>query len=533
MTFNLVSSSWVPAIVEGKRTLVSVREMLTDAANIDGLALEQPLEAAAVFRQILLPVYLDACRPPKSDEQWVERWGEDLDTAAIVKYLDTHEAAFELFDVERPFGQVAGLRTDKGETKPVSLLIAAISSGNNVPLFGSRLDNDPPVLTPGQAALALLAAQCWDTAAIKSGAKGDPKVKAGKTTGNHTGPLGGLGVAIPFGRNFKETLLLNTPVLRHGFRDDRPQWISRRSQTPEWESRSATGLLDLLTWQSRRIRLIPEQENGELVVRQVVLTAGDRLENVAAYEPHSAWKTVEKPKAGQPAVRPVRHVPGRAVWRGLESLLAARDDSSDAFSTTTLLEQLRGLVGNALLEKLPSVRIFTVGVAYGSQSAVVEDVMADVLPLPLAALDPSGEVKHLLDNVADQADALRTAANQLVDNLRLAQGSGEKLPWDKGQRLGDVLVHQLDPVVRRMLSGLQTRPEQITGARKAWAQTAAKLALGLGETALEAAHPSAVLGRKDGKNIYQLTTAERWFKASVRNVLGLEKPVANERRGDA
>jgi len=114
-------------------------------------------------------------------------------------YLDRHAERFDLFHPDFPFAQVAGLHTVKDETKPVSLLLPAVATGNNVPLFSARTEADPPALTPAEAARALLAAQCWDTAAIKSGAAGDPQVKYGKTTGNPTGPLGQLGVVVPWG----------------------------------------------------------------------------------------------------------------------------------------------------------------------------------------------------------------------------------------------------------------------------------------------------------------------------------------------
>lgn len=155
------------------------------------------------------------------------RFTED-EAEQLVRYLGPsgYGGRFRLFDPVRPFAQAGGLTALTGETKPSTLLVPSIATGNNVPLFSAVTEADDLDLTPAQAALWLLHAQCWDTAAIKTGAVGDPQAaKGNKTTGNPTGPLGQLGVIVPTGRTLYETLLLNTPVLADGLDPaDRPQW---------------------------------------------------------------------------------------------------------------------------------------------------------------------------------------------------------------------------------------------------------------------------------------------------------------------
>src|SRR6266542_1999415 len=152
--------------------------------------------------------------------------------------------------------------------------------------------------------------------------------------------------------------------------------------TAEWESRPANGLLDLLTWQSRRIRLVPEVDAGEVVVRRVMVAAGNRLQATPQVEPHTMWRQNPNPRPGQGSVRPMRHQPGRAAWQGLTSMLALPElaDGKAQVSTSLLLTQISRLrVGGHLPEDLP-LQVLTVGVEYGNQSAVVEDVMVDVIP---------------------------------------------------------------------------------------------------------------------------------------------------------
>jgi CRISPR system Cascade subunit CasA len=510
-SFNLVNEPWVPVIEGGRPVLVSLLDALTRAHDLDGLATAKPLETIAVLRQVLLPVYLDACGLPGDEKEWAQRWrDEQLPVGALKSYL-----------------------TAKDEVKPVSLLLAATATGNNVPLFTARTEAEPPALAPDQAVRVMLATHCWDTAAIKSGAADDPKVSGGKTTGNPTGPCGSMGVVVPIGRTLAETLLLNTPIVRQPPIEDRPQWRGQRV-TGAWQERHPTGLLDLLTWQSRRIRLVPELDSGgQVVVRRVVLCAGDRLAQIPAnVEPHTTWRQVKKPKAGQPPTMPVRHAPGRAAWRGLGPMLATIPTVESEHSSSLLLSQLNNLRSGNCLPTDPPVQVLTVGVVYGNQSAVVEDVIVDLIPMPVAALDPESDVRYVIDNAIVQAEKLRHAGNRLDDDLRKACG-GENLPWDRGLRLGDALMHEFNSVARRLLAGLQRHPEQYELAEDAWRAKARDLAFNVSKIALSSVPPTAFLGRevadKNGKDasrkkreIYRASLAEAAYRRAVRNILGIE-----------
>jgi CRISPR system Cascade subunit CasA len=524
--FNLLTEPWVPLVREGLRVEVGLREAILDAHGFDGFAVDDPLEAVAVFRQVLLPAVLDALGAPRDTDEWAALWNAGRFPAErIAGYLDAHASSFGLFDGERPFAQAAGLRTENDRTKPVSLLIPRLASGNNVPLFSARTEDNPPALPAGAAARALLAAQCWDTAAIKSGAVGDPNMKAGKTTGNPTGPLGQLGVVIPLGATLFHTVMLSLPILPQGLRaEDRPQWRVRTAVGPVWRIREVHGLLDLLTWQSRRVRLVAEPDSavsGGVVVRQVVLSAGDRLAgSVHDVEPHTAWHRVEKPGKDDPPVRPLRHRPGRAAWRGLEALLATAHTGSERVTGPAVLTQLARLRAFGHVPADLPLRVLTVGVEYGNQSAVIEDVMVDEIPLPVAALVTHSDVRETVLRVAGQAERLRVTANRLGDDLRAAQG-GDKVPWDRSQRLGDVLVYALTPAVRRLLAGLARRPDDVDRAEDAWVAVARRLAWQVAEPALSGAGPGTFLGRRPGDRFGpRLATAEASFRRALNDILG-------------
>lgn len=522
VSFNVGYEPWALVVDRGRRTEVSLTEAIIRAHELEGLALDDPPQAVAVLRQALLPMLWTSLGVPDSEAEWVRRWEEGhFDPEKVSATIAEQSEMLDLFHPTRPFAQVGGLHTVKGDNKPVSLLLPAIATGNNVPLFSARTEADPPPLTPAEAARAVLATHCWDTAAIKSGAAGDPQARAGKTTGNPTGPLGALGVIVPMGQTLFETLMLNTPILRQGLAPtDRPQWFE--SAGPAWRSRPALGLLDLLTWQSRRIRLFPETDGqGRTVVRRVIVSAGDRLAPLPEIEPHTAWRRVDKPRPGDPPRRPIRHQPGRALWRGMTALLATRPHLQQTVSAPRMLAQIADLQAEGHLPADLPLQVLAVGVTYGNQSAIVEDVVVDTIPLPLAALSPDSDVRRLLLEVVEQAEGLRSAANTLADNLRQAAG-GDKLPWDKSLRLGEILINEFSPVLRRMLAGLQRQPDRVDDAEHAWKITVRQLARQVAEHELAATPVTAFLGRKvDDRHTLRLSTAESLFNRKINSILGV------------
>ncbi|WP_345023086.1 type I-E CRISPR-associated protein Cse1/CasA [Actinomadura keratinilytica] len=525
--FSLIEQPWLRARLGDSRVEpLGLADVLARAGEITEIVVDLPTQFPALLRQVLLPVVVDALGAPADRRAWAERFGQGAFTEdekeKINAYLHTYRERFDLFHPETPFGQVAGLRTAKDETKGSGLLVATQATGNNVPLFSSRSEADPPPLTPAEAALWLLHAHCWDTAAIKTGVVGDPKVKSGKTTGNPTGPLGQLGVVVPIGRTLYETLLLNIPIGVQG-RLGAPQWT--RSIGPAWETRTAQGLLDLWTWQSRRIRLIPEQTADGPRVCQVIVAAGDRLAATPDWEPHTAWR-VDRPAKKSAKPGPLRHTPGKAIWRGLNALLAVEASDTASFKTSELLDQVNGLLADELIDERYPLRAETFGMVYGNQSAIVEDVLHDLLPVPIAALRADGDVRDVVLDTAEQAEQLAHAVNRLSDDLRRAAGL-DPIPWDRGQRPGERLLYLLDPVVRRLLHGLRevTDAQTLDRGVLGWELTAHRLALQVADSIHATVPESVFAGREvrkpDGTKeaAYPLGVAEDTFRRKVDRIL--------------
>ncbi len=416
--------------------------------------------------------------------------------------------------------QVAGLEAVSGEWKSISLLMPEVATGNNVPLFSAFNESSVPPLTSALAAQRLLTTHAWDTAAIKTGAKGDPKVSGGKTTGNHTGTAGALGIVIPLGRNLFETLLLSC-LVGTSAPQDQPTW-RQSPATAEWTSRVPRGIRDLLTWQSRRIRLLPEVAEGGIMVAKVVVAAGDRMELLPPdMEPHTMWRAVDAAKGGGPQ-RPVRHQSGRAAWRGMAPMVATRAQH-DGLSSTGALTQL------GAMDEIPDdypLGVLTVGVAYGNQSAVIEDVMTDSLPLSVRALRGDNAMRGDLEDAVTAAEGCMRALNKLADNLRRAAG-GDPTPWDRGQRPGDRLIAGLNDPAQELLHGAQRSPERMTEHLVRWEEMLRERVWAIADPLLDDAPAGTFLGRaedREGKRFIRQSNTEGFFRGAVRKALPRAHP---------
>ncbi|TQM66875.1 CRISPR system Cascade subunit CasA [Actinomadura hallensis] len=534
-SFNLVDDPWLRlrCAETGEITEVGIADALLNAGSYGELVVDLPTQLPAIMRQVLLPIVLDALGSPADSKEWARRFAQgrfdERERNELGAYLETHRQRFDLFDPAAPFAQVGDLRTSKGETKGSALLVATAATGNNVPLFASRTEADPLPLTPAEAARWLVHAHCWDTAAIKTGVVGDPKAKGGKTTGNPTGPLGQLGVVMPIGRTLYDTLLLNLPIGVGGWLGT-PQW--KRTLGPEWEIRAVDGLLDLWTWQSRRIRLVPEDTDEGPRVTRVIVAAGDRLSVIPDKEPHTAWRAnnpstkIGRKTTTSSPLRPLRHTPGKAIWRGLNALLAVSgNEHVRGFETSELLDQLGGLAAEGLFDERYPLRVETFGMLYGNQSAVVEDVLHDLTPLPVAALRANADVHEFVLDAVDQAEQLAQAVNRLSDDLRRAAGL-DPIPWDKAQRPGERVLHALDPAVRRLLHGLQnsTDADVVERAQEAWEITAVRATMQVADSVYASVPENIFAGREyktdNGTNTsFGLGHAFHTFYDRIDNVL--------------
>jgi CRISPR system Cascade subunit CasA len=332
-SFNLISEPWIRCEWQGgRREELGLRAVLIEAHEIIEVAGDNPLVTAALHRLLLAIVHRCVGDPagPRSIGEWQElRRSGRFEPSVIGAYLDPRHDRFHLFHPEQPFYQVAGLPLARAAT--ISRLRQ--QGDNNPTLFDHQMVDTPPALTPAEAARLLVAVQAFDLGGIKTSDNLQGKESADGA------PLVQSAVCLARGANLFETLLLNL----HGYdpddndlpfsfdsATDRPAW--ERAGKTESKDRVPDGYLDLLTWQARRVLLVPEQDaGGNVVVRAAVLFKGyqfptdfyqDSAETMVPY------RKVQKPAPGQKPFAPLRLSEDRALWRDSTALMASVDDSA-------------------------------------------------------------------------------------------------------------------------------------------------------------------------------------------------------------
>lgn len=533
-SFPLTERPWIPVIGRaGGCRLVGLRQLFAESDQIRTIAGDLPTQTMALLR-LLLAVLHRAVDGPADERAWRTLWrAPTLPLADLDDYLDDYQDRFDLLHATTPFYQVADLRTEAG--KPVGLepLIADVPNG--APYLTSRLGTGLASIGPAEAAQWVVHSQAYDISGIKPGAAGDPRAKKGKGYPIGVGPTGALGGVFLEGATLRETLLLNLISLDfdylHQDPRDAPVW-ERPAHGPAEEpeaSRGPYGLLSLYTWQSRRIRLFGDQDT----ITGALIANGDKLtlDNRHDLEPMTAWrrsKNKEKELKLPQVYLPAPHDPARALWRGLNTLLPATTSASTAGGPPTLVPQLAQwlakLHNSGYVEAGFQVTTRAVGVVYGTQQSVIDEIFHDALTMNVQAFDATSDLRTVIIDAAADAEAAVKALRALASNLcRAAGGSGDTpkdAPSQAAHRAAELAFASLDQRFRAWLAGLG--PETNPGAARAgWQRVAHQVVQRLGADLIAQAGPAAWAGRLVNDQHLCGPAADVWFRRALRRVLPL------------
>ncbi|CAM5413919.1 type I-E CRISPR-associated protein Cse1/CasA [Streptomyces griseomycini] len=528
LSFDLTSRPWIGVLrCDGSQDELSLRRLFAQADELRHVVGDLATQEFALLR-LLLAVVHDALDGPGDIEEWAELW-EDPDCFAPVQaYLEEHRDRFDLLHPVTPFLQTAGLRTAKDEVFSLNRIVADVPAGE--PFFSARMP-DVERLSFAEAARWVVHVHAYDTSGIKTGMTGDDRVKGGKVYPLGTGWAGGLGGVFAEGETLRETLLLNLVAAdteELGFSPgDRPAW-RREPCGPGSDGRSATGLRDLYTWQSRRVRLHYDADG----VHGVVLGYGDPLvsRNMHRCEPMTPWRRspAQEKKLGQsPVYLPLEHDPARSAWRGIAALVADRlEDGGGAEGASRLrprvLEWIARLVTEGHLSRRSLVRARVVGVRYGTQQSVIDEVVDDRLVMPVVLLhrqDPAYARQAVA--AAEDADRAVRALGDLAADLARATGSEEEGPMSAAHAEGfDALEHPY----RGWLSAMADAPDPF-GHRHTWQRQVRQTVGRLGDRLVAAAGDAAWEGRihtdKKGRTHWlNAGLADAWFRGRLARALG-------------
>lgn len=535
-SFSLLDQPWIlTTLTDGSAAELSLREIFDGSHSVASIRGDSPLQDVAIYR-LLLTVYWCAHRQelqsgPGTEldmAEWIpdrlEAAAENEPDNAVLNYLERYADRFDLLDPKQPFMQVADLHTSKNATTEVRRIVPDFEDD----YFTLRAGDGLLSLTFAEAARWLIYVQAYDYSGIKSGAVGDPRVKGGRGYPIGTGWTGAITATIILGENLQETLALNTTGGALQAKDDHPVWerepdtSAQRLDPANKDGIYPKGPAEILTWQSRRIRLFP----NEGLITRVLVSNGDRIPNANAniqddpmtpyrFSKNKSTKTLDvyypKPLDSQ-----------RTMWRSLEPLIALETDpvydaKNRAPKRPKTIDQLAYLKENEV--DLPeTLNVSMTSMEYGPNSAVVGISISTQIELPLeilpkSALDQRQAVLNLAAATSQAGTMLGSFAGQL---FQAAGGDYEFQP-----AATDTLLAELEPKFSEWMKSLHGA--DLEPRLKAWEMTVRNAVLEHADVLLVGAGPKALVGRiiesNDDERFVSAGTVMSWLQRKLREIL--------------
>ena len=542
--FNLCNEPWIPVLyVSGQTQEVSLKQLFDESNSIRKIHSGDATTDVAIlgvavaifFRAVLenTEEYGELYREPK---KWIQNIfsGGSEQLYFVQDYLKKYQDRFNLFDAERPIMQVADLHTSKGEVKPVSRLVLDSESE----YFSMRAEQALTSLSYAEAARYLVTVQAYDYSGIKSGAVGDPRVKGGRGYPIGVGWYGTTGKIIIHGENLIETLLycidyeqlLNVEKVKgKSYRialQDKPVWERELPDTAapraykggdptkyKDEPAPAAGMCEILTWQSRRVRLFPE--NGR--VTGVLVSNGDKwLDRNTYTDPLTAYRFSKNQSTQTHYVwMPQTHSAERTLWRGADALLTRLSSSQEKQNKPATV--IRQISSGKYFSPDTKTKIQLVGMVYGTQSSIVEETIDESVTLELGILTEQGaEISAMVrDNIQLTMDAA-IALGQYTGNLLRAAGK----EYEFRPSVTESILHRMEDEFRSWLADLSVSDDVSAQAAK-WQSKVRRILEGEADQLAVSAGPKAAIGTIYDEQLYNTAKARRQFGGRLYKLLPL------------
>ena len=327
ISFNLIYNPWIPCeLQDGTIKLLTINDVLFNANNIRQISSDKPLTIISIYRFLLAILHRNF--GPKNRNEWQKIYKSGkFDEEILNSYFKKWSHKFELFnEPENRFYQIYDANITK--KTPISKLYHAISTGNNPSLFNHSWDSQITALKIEEVAQLLLTFQNY---AVGGGVSRPFNF-------SHAPLFSGLIIFLR-GDNLFDSLMLNFirydnkhPFQKNEESIDIPFW--ERDEKKLYENkigRYPNGYLDYLTWQSRRMWLLPFEENRETLIKYVYLAQGEKIKSDWHYDPLKAYFINDKNE-----IKPIKLLSDRQVWRESESLLRITDVSGKKIPPKTI-----------------------------------------------------------------------------------------------------------------------------------------------------------------------------------------------------
>lgn len=421
--FNLLTKPWIRCIrLDGTETELGLRDVLVDSQNLREIVDTSPLVIVGLHRLLLAILHRNF--GPVNFNAWKELWKQEKWNQRFLDgYFDEWQSRFNLFDEDRPFYQYQSIQKanqKEADVVSVAILMQECSSGNNATLFDHSFDAKPKSYPTSMVARYLVARQAFSIGFGKSHPfyfKDSPVIR-------------GLTI-LNFGKNLFETLSLNLvvynenkpiPMIDDEDGSDMPFWerpVADEASDVDKDGTVPRGYLDYLTWQSRRIRLFPENDGAtvsECQIQQNFSIVKNVLDPFKTYVPgdNDGW-------------RPLGISTERSVWRDSHALIQKTNSDAKQAGAINLLSQVWRASRSGEIEANTRYPIVVIGLSTEvGKTANVLSWTYDRLPIPLSFLDDE-ELQSLLRMALDFSEAigsaLRYGVKTLADELETGRES--------------------------------------------------------------------------------------------------------------
>lgn len=501
-SYNLVDEPWIPCItLDGQYLELGLRDTLARASDLREIRDNSPLVTAALYR--LLLAVLHRVLDPKDEDEWAElRAARAFDAEQLGDYWQAWNHRFDLYHPERPFYQAGGY--SEGEVSSIARLAMEFSCQNNATLFDHTIDESPPILTHADAARLIVASQCYCFSCKLQGGYGSAS------------PLFTAALFLVRGHTLWETLSLNLLWSRQRPSDpidDLPVW--EIDEEPEPSHDSTESLIRFLTWQARRIRIVPPSpsEKGPSCVYYGV--GAQWAKQAPPFE--DPYTMIRRTDDG---LKPYRLRLKRALWRDSSTLMGA----SAGDKQPQVFEQLASLQDTAAMYGVDVIGLAT------SKSSKVDLWRHEQFPLPTRYLKDEalvGDLQHALNYAEEAGKALWAAIRNLATNLLVPLDELDRKPdRDMVSQLAGSLSCEghfwaaLEAAFYRMFIALAEEPEHADEAIAEWRKT-------ILQTARSVFGLSARGHEESARGLRAIAKAQRKLNADLNRVLEFEREEVN------
>jgi CRISPR system Cascade subunit CasA len=332
ISYNLLKERWLPCIDQHNRLVaLNLIDVITHAHTLKEVQGDLSIVTGSLY--LLLIALIKNVLDLQNEDEWEALWkAKKFPQDAFLHYASQWETRFDLFDADHPFYQDPHIghrardakKLPKGksaEPKGISGLLMHLASGNNATLFDHSLDDLPSRYSPTEAAQLLISLQSFSLGGMSSASISNDKYYKDS-------PFARGILFLNRGQTLFETLMLNlTPTDHDPLRaqsEDQPVWeVEDVFLTERYDP---TGILDFLTWQSRRILLIPEEIDGEIGVRSLFIAPGHGL--VDTFSNPFYHNRIQQTESKQ-SIKPMRFQQGRSLWRDSAAILNVKSQNTE------------------------------------------------------------------------------------------------------------------------------------------------------------------------------------------------------------